>query len=60
MKLILDTNAYVGFKLGYPELVEYIRFPEKVVVAPARSSTRHRIRTWHGQLIRESGCEILF
>ena len=24
MKLILDTNAYVGFKLGHPELVEYI------------------------------------
>lgn len=22
MKLILDTNAYVGFKVGYPELVD--------------------------------------
>ena len=24
MKLILDTNAYVGFKLGYSEIVEYL------------------------------------
>lgn len=34
MKLILDTNAYVGFKLGYPELVEYIARADIIFVSP--------------------------
>jgi len=34
MKLILDTNAYVGFKLGHTELVEYIIQAEKLWMSP--------------------------
>ena len=34
MKLILDTNAYVGFKLGYPELVEYITRATRLWISP--------------------------
>jgi tRNA(fMet)-specific endonuclease VapC len=34
MKLILDTNAYVGFKLGYPEIVEYITQADILWVSP--------------------------
>lgn len=34
MKLILDTNAYVGFKLGYSELVEYIARADVIFVSP--------------------------
>ncbi|MFO7800856.1 MAG: type II toxin-antitoxin system VapC family toxin [Desulfovermiculus sp.] len=34
MKLILDTNAYVGFKLGYTELVEYITRADVIFISP--------------------------
>ncbi len=34
MKLILDTNAYVGFKLGYSEMVEYLARANIVFVSP--------------------------
>lgn len=34
MKLILDTNAYVGFKLGYSELVDYLTRAEVIYVSP--------------------------
>jgi tRNA(fMet)-specific endonuclease VapC len=34
MKLILDTSAYVGFKIGDPELVEYITRAQKLWVSP--------------------------
>ena len=34
MKLILDTNAYVGFKRGYPALVDYITRAEAILVSP--------------------------
>jgi tRNA(fMet)-specific endonuclease VapC len=34
MKLILDTNAYVGFKLGHIKLVEYIIQAEKLWMSP--------------------------
>jgi tRNA(fMet)-specific endonuclease VapC len=34
MKLILDTNAYVGFKLGYSYLVEYIAQADMVLMSP--------------------------
>jgi tRNA(fMet)-specific endonuclease VapC len=34
MKLILDTDAYVGFKLGYSEIVEYLARAEIIFVSP--------------------------
>lgn len=34
MKLILDTNIYVGFKLGYPELVEYLTSANSIIISP--------------------------
>ena len=34
MKLILDTNAYVGFKLGYSELVEYLTQADMIFMSP--------------------------
>jgi len=34
MKLILDTNAYVGFKLGYPEIVEYLTQADVIFISP--------------------------
>lgn len=34
MKLILDTSAYVGFKLGYFELVEYLARADAVLMSP--------------------------
>ncbi len=34
MKLILDTNAYVGFKLGYSEIVEYLTQAEVIFISP--------------------------
>jgi tRNA(fMet)-specific endonuclease VapC len=34
MKLILDTNAYVGFKRGYAQLVEYISQAEMICMSP--------------------------
>jgi len=34
MKLILDTNTYVGFKLEYSELVEYLSQASSIIVSP--------------------------
>jgi len=34
MKLILDTNIYVGFKLGYPGLVEYLTSANSIIISP--------------------------
>ncbi len=34
MKLILDTSAYVGFKLGYSGIVEYLARAQIVLVSP--------------------------
>lgn len=34
MKLILDTNAYVGFKLGYPEIIEYLTQADVILISP--------------------------
>ena len=34
MKLILDTNTYVGFKLGYSELIEYLTRAEILLMSP--------------------------
>ena len=34
MKLILDTNAYVGFKLGYAELVDYLTRATSILFSP--------------------------
>lgn len=34
MKLILDTNIYVGFKLEYPELVEYLTSASSIIISP--------------------------
>ncbi|MCF8026392.1 MAG: type II toxin-antitoxin system VapC family toxin [Desulfobacteraceae bacterium] len=34
MKLILDTNAYVGFKLGNKELVEYLIRADTIFISP--------------------------
>ena len=34
MKLILDTNAYVGFKLGHSELVEYLTRASVIFLSP--------------------------
>jgi tRNA(fMet)-specific endonuclease VapC len=34
MKLILDTNAYVGFKLGYSELVKYLTQADLICMSP--------------------------
>jgi hypothetical protein len=40
MKLNFDTNAYVAFKLGYSELVEYLmRADLKVSQLPTFSSS---------------------
>ncbi len=34
MKLILDTSAYAGFKLGYSKLVEYLVRADVIFVSP--------------------------
>ena len=34
MKLILDTSAYVGFKLGYSELIEYLTQADVIFISP--------------------------
>ena len=34
MKLLLDTNAYVAFKLGDPEIVEYLIKAERILMSP--------------------------
>ncbi len=34
IKLILDTNAYVGFKLGYSEIVEFLVRADLILLSP--------------------------
>ena len=34
MKLLLDTSAYVGFKLGHPRLVDYLSQSDTIYVSP--------------------------
>ena len=34
MKLLLDTNAYVGFKLNVLELVEYVTRADIIIISP--------------------------
>lgn len=34
MKLLLDTSAYVGFKLGHPDLVDYISNSSIIYASP--------------------------
>ena len=34
MKLVLDTSAYVGFKLGHPQLVDYLSQSDTIYASP--------------------------
>lgn len=34
MKILLDTSAYVGFKQGVPDLVEYLSNAEIIYISP--------------------------
>lgn len=34
MKLLLDTNAYVGFKTGLPDLVEFLLKANLILISP--------------------------
>lgn len=34
MKLLLDTNAYAGFKMGIPELIEFIGQANSILISP--------------------------
>ncbi len=34
MKLILDTNGYVGFKMGNPEIVEFLTRANIILISP--------------------------
>lgn len=34
MKLLLDTSAYVGFKLDHLELVEYLTLADSIFISP--------------------------
>ena len=34
MKFLLDTNGYVGFKLGHQELVAYLARAERIFMSP--------------------------
>jgi tRNA(fMet)-specific endonuclease VapC len=34
MKLILDTNGYAGFKMGNPEIVEYLTRANIIYISP--------------------------
>jgi len=34
MKLILDTSAYVGFKLGSPQVVDYVTRANVLLMSP--------------------------
>ncbi len=34
MKLLLDTSAYVGFKLNYSNLVEYLTQAHSILISP--------------------------
>jgi len=34
VKLLLDTSAYVGFKLGHPQIVDYITSADLILISP--------------------------
>ncbi len=34
MKLLLDTNAYVGFKSGHTEIVDYLTMSNLILISP--------------------------
>lgn len=34
MKLLLDTNAYVGFKSGHAEVVDYLAMADLILISP--------------------------
>ncbi|PIP41708.1 MAG: VapC toxin family PIN domain ribonuclease [Desulfobacterales bacterium CG23_combo_of_CG06-09_8_20_14_all_51_8] len=34
MKLLLDTSAYVGFKLGHAEIVDYLAMADAILISP--------------------------
>ena len=34
MKLLLDTNAYVGFKSGHSEIVDYLTMADLILISP--------------------------
>ncbi len=34
MKLLLDTSAYVGFKLGHQQLVDYLSLSDTIYLSP--------------------------
>ncbi|NIA08766.1 MAG: PIN domain-containing protein [Nitrospiraceae bacterium] len=34
MKLLMDTNAYVGFKLGHLEIVDYLALADLILMSP--------------------------
>ena len=34
MKLLLDTSGYVGFKMGLPELVDFLMEAEAILLSP--------------------------
>ena len=34
MKLLIDTNVYVGFKLGHEEIVDYLAMADSILISP--------------------------
>jgi hypothetical protein len=34
MKLLLDTNIYVGFKSGHAEIVDYLTMADLILISP--------------------------
>jgi len=34
MKPLMDTNAYVGFKLGHLEIVDYLALADLILMSP--------------------------
>jgi tRNA(fMet)-specific endonuclease VapC len=34
MKLLLDTSAYVGFKLGNSEVIDYLTMADFILISP--------------------------
>ncbi len=34
MKLLIDTNAYVGFKLGHAEIIDYLAMADSILMSP--------------------------
>jgi len=34
MKLLLDTSGYVGFKMGFPEMVDFLMEAQVILLPP--------------------------